>query len=178
MSTNTATRTSSSARRSAGNKSYSNGTARPRRRRSTPYVRFRKWLRKNALAVFIAVVLGTGIAAGSAGTAAILGYKYSHSFHDYGRELRYASYTVKSGDTMWSIAVDMAALNPEFQDVRQYLALLQKTNHNYGDYLQSGTVIMVPYYDGGDTAPMFDAYLKYNIAGYEEWLEMLSEYGK
>lgn len=147
-----------------------------RRRPMTPYMRFRRWMHRNALAIFVAVILGAGIAAGSAGTAAILGYRYSHAVHDYGRELKYASYTVKSGDTMWSIAVDMAALNPEFQDVRQYLSLLQKTNHNYGDYLQSGTTIMIPYYDNGSEAPMLSVYLKYNIADYEQWLDMLENY--
>ncbi len=170
--------TNDTRRNSAQRNTYARQAARPRRRRPTAYARFRRWFKKNALAVFIAVVLGTGIAAGSVGTAAVLSYRYNHTVQDYGRELRYASYTVKSGDTMWSIAVDMAALNPEFRDVRQYLGLLQRTNRNYSDYLQAGTTIMVPYYDGGDSVPMFDAYLKYNIADYEQWLEMLEDYHK
>lgn len=144
-----------------------------RRRPLTPYQKLARWFRKNFLAIAVSVILGLGVAAGSICTATYMSFRASSTVRDYGRELMYAEYTVKSGDTMWDIAVDMAALNPEFRDVRQYLHLLQKTNHNYGDYLQSGTTILIPYYDGGDATPMFEAYLKYNIAGYEQWLEML-----
>lgn len=153
----------------------SNGRPVRRRRRMTPAQRF---LRDHLPVIALAALPIMGLLVGIMLTAAVMNYRFDRQTRDYGRELRYASYTVKSGDTMWSIAVDMAALNPEFQDVRQYLNLLQKTNHNYGDYLQSGTTIMIPYYDSGDAAPMLSVYFKYNIADYEQWLDILEGYKK
>lgn len=150
-----------------------------RRRRLTPYERAARWFRKNFVAIAVSVILGLGIAAGSAATSAWLGFQARNTVRDYGRELSYAEYRVAGGDTMWDIAVDMAALNPEFQDVRQYLALLQKTNHIYGDHLEAGQVILVPYYAtpaersrDGDTLEetMIRTYEKYGIIDSEAWL--------
>ena len=82
--------------------------------------------------------------------------------NDYGRELRYAEYEVRSGDTYWSIAEDLYILNPEFTDIRQYVNLLQKTNRSF-DYIRQGQTILIPYYADPDTGldDVIQAYEKY-----------------
>ena len=144
------------------------------RRRMTPFQRF---LRHHAYPLFM-FFLGIAVA------AAITNVMGRNRTNDYGRELRYAYYTVSAGDTMWDIAVDMAAANPEFTDVRQYLSLLQKTNRNYGDYLQEGTEIVIPYYatPGDKTGngqrsledTIMGTYARYGIIDYGAWTDILS----
>lgn len=106
-----------------------------------------------------------------------------NEIRDYGRELHYSAYTVRSGDTMWDIAVEMAALNPEYTDIRQYLHELQSVNQNYGDYLQEGTQILIPYYatpaekmrgGGSLEEEMITVYAKYDIIQYDKWFQILS----
>lgn len=106
-----------------------------------------------------------------------------NEIRDYGRELHYSAYTVQYGDTMWDIAVEMAALNPEYTDIRQYLHELQSVNQNYGDHLQEGTQILIPYYatpaekmrgGGSLEEEMITVYAKYNIIQYDRLFQMLS----
>lgn len=145
---------------------------RVRRRRRTPLERFLLHAKP-----WIAFVLGIVLA------VCVTNLMARNRTNDYGRELRYATYTVKSGDTMWDIAVDMAALNPEYTDVRQYLSVLQRTNHIYGDYLEAGTDIQIPYYatptekmrgGGSLEETIVSTYAKYDIVQYESWVALLT----
>lgn len=156
------------------NRNAARTAPRRRKRRETRAQRAVRFIRRNAAPLLVGALVLAGIVIGSVATSFVKDLAARNSVRDYGRELKYSTYVVQSGDTMWDISVDMAALNPEFQDVRQYLALLQRTNHIYGDYLQSGTTIMIPYYDAGDGIPMLDVYLKYGIADYDQWRGMLA----
>lgn len=133
--------------------------------------------------MIICGLLAAGIIIGIIATSFVMNLAARNRTRDYGRELRYSTYTVQSGDTMWDIAVDMAPLNPEFSDVRQYLYLLQKTNRNFGDDLIAGTDIQIPYYatpsqkmrDGGSLEQvMISTYAKYDIIQYDKWFQILS----
>lgn len=130
------------------------------RRRLTPFQRF---MRRNIGRILVFSLIAFGAAAGALATYGVMRWKNTHDRRDYGRELAYAEYTVQSGDTMWSIAADMAALNPEFQDMRQYLYLLQKTNGNYGDMLLSGSTMLIPYYRSETGRDFISIYERYGI---------------
>lgn len=155
-------------------------TARKRRRLSKEERRRRRIVSKLVLYGLIAF----GIVIGILLTLAVDKLASRGRTSDYGRELCYSEYTVQSGDTMWDIAVDMAALNPEFRDVRQYLSLLQSTNGIYGDYLQSGTTIRIPYYatpsekmrgGGSLEETMIETYAKYGIIQMDRWFDILGQ---
>ena len=76
----------------------------------------------------------------------------------------YTTYTVRSGDTIWGIAQDLAALNPEFNDIRQYVAAIEKANRMFGDDLKTGQIILIPYYVNLDGNTDHDTiYSKYGI---------------
>lgn len=151
---------------------------RPRRRMT------RAQRRRQAIERRIAVIalVAAGIAIGIAGTRFASWLAARNDMRDYGRELRYAEYTVQQGDTLWDISRDMAAVNPEFTDVRQYLSLLQDVNKIYGDYLPEGRVISVPYYatpsekmrgGGSVEEAVVSVYAKYGIANTDAWLQIL-----
>lgn len=131
-----------------------------RRRKRTPFQRF---MHRNIGRILVFSLIAFGAVAGTMATYGIMHWKNTHDQRDYGRELAYAEYVVQSGDTMWSIAADMAALNPEFQDMRQYLYLLQKTNGNYGDMLLSGSTVLIPYYRSETGRDFVSIYERYGI---------------
>ncbi len=120
----------------------------------------KKFMSRNAETIVITIIFILGLIAGVllANTAHWL--KERNAMNDYGRELRYAEYEVKSGDTYWSIAEDLYVLNPEFTDIRQYVNLLQKTNRSF-DYIRQGQTILIPYYADPNGTSVFDAYEKY-----------------
>ena len=54
---------------------------------------------------------------------------------DYGRIKYYASYTVRTDDTLWTIAGDLMPYNPEYQDVRQYVEEIRRLKKTCGDHI-------------------------------------------
>lgn len=151
------------------------------RRRASPANRRRERLQARLVLAGL-VVLGILIGIFLANFANKLASR--NQMRDYGRELCYAEYTVQSGDTLWSISVDLAALNPEFTDVRQYLNLLQETNRLYSDYIREGEKLTIPYYmtpaakaqNGGSLEETIIAtYAKYDIIGYDKWSRILGQ---
>jgi hypothetical protein len=102
------------------------------------------WCRYYAIIISCAVLLVT-ITASSFVTIAITNYKNSHSIWDLNRDKMYVEYTVRYGDTLWSIAEDMMTVNPEYRDIRDYVWEVRQTNNLYGD-IKAGQTIMLPYY--------------------------------
>lgn len=91
-------------------------------------------------------------------------YAQSTKINDYGRQMVYTTYTVKSGDTIWGIAQDLAALNPEFNDIRQYVSVIKNTNNMSTDEIKSGQNLIIPYYISPNGIANYDEiYSKYGI---------------
>ncbi len=135
----------------------------PRRRTHPRRTPMQKMLDRAMPYIIMLGLPAFGLLLGVIITGSVMRHNSRYMVRDYGRELVYATYTVQSGDTMWSIAEDMAALNPEFPDMRQYLTLLQRTNKNYGDVLLSGTTILIPYYQGSRGRSVLEIYEKYGL---------------
>lgn len=91
-------------------------------------------------------------------------YAQSIRINDYGRQIAYTVYTVKPGDTVWGIAQDLAAFNPEFNDIRQYVSAIQKANDMESGSIEAGEVILIPYYISPNGILDYDTiYSKYGI---------------
>ena len=149
-----------------------NANRRPVRRRETGFQRFRRvtrkrffrFLRKNFTAVVTVTLLSIGIAIGAFGATKVANYAQSTKLNDYGRHQTFTTYTVKSGDTIWGIAADLAALNPEYNDIRQYVAEIEKLNKLYDGQVEAGQTILIPYFIGPDGEVSHDEiYSKYGI---------------
>lgn len=112
--------------------------------------------------VFIGLPL-LGVIAGIFIGMRIETYKRATTMNDYGRERRYVSYEIKSGDSLWSIASDLAPLNPEYNDIRQYIYDIKEINGLYSDNIRSGHYIILPYYAGGNGVDVNTVYDKYGI---------------
>lgn len=128
--------------------------------------RARRFFRRNLIliALFSGLFIG-GFAGVFIGTK-VNTYAQSTKINNYGRQLVYTTYTVKSGDTIWSIAQDLAALNPEFNDIRQYVLMIERTNKIMDGQIESGQIILIPYYIGPDgTVSHDELYSKYGIGG-------------
>ena len=97
------------------------------------------WIAAIAIPVIIAVV--TIIA-----TTFITNRYNENRIHDYGRTKLYASYTVQSGDTLWSISADMAETMPEYPTIKVYLKDLKNSNNMYTDKIYEGDVLQLPYF--------------------------------
>lgn len=83
---------------------------------------------------------------------------------DYGRTKYYASYTVRTDDTLWTIADDLMPYNPEYQDIRQYVEEIRRLNNIPSDgKLISGTSLLIPYYFNENAMDQAEAYARYNI---------------
>ena len=83
---------------------------------------------------------------------------------DYGRTKYYASYTVRTDDTLWTIAGDLMPYNPEYQDVRQYVEEIRRLNGIPSDgRLTSGSSLLIPYYFDEDAMNQAEAYERYGI---------------
>ncbi len=138
---------------------YRYGTKRQRLCR-TVKAKARKFLRYNMLKIILVGMLLTGIFIGVKAAA----YAQSVKINDYGRQVAYKAYTVREGDTVWGIASDLAALNPEYSDIRQYVAAIEKINKLHGGKIESGRIILIPYYVNADGKVKHDdIYSKYGI---------------
>lgn len=149
------------------------GTVKPRTR---TYVRRRKtrtanWIRRQtkrfvrrhfaAIILMTPLIIGilTGIFIGVKASA----YARSTRINDYGRQMVFTTYRVKTGDTIWEIASDLAALNPEFNDVRQYMAAIMKANRMGSGEIRSGQIILIPYFINMDGMNDDEIRAKYGI---------------
>lgn len=143
-----------------------------RRRRETEWERFcrllkrqiRRFLRRNLAKIILFGPLIIGIIAGAFIGVKASTYAQSVKINDYGRQMVYTTYTVKSGDTIWGIAQDLAALNPEFNDIRQYTTAILKANKTINGEIKSGQIILIPYFINPDGVVSHDEiYSKYGI---------------
>lgn len=142
-------------------------------KKRTHYNRFANRRRENALQRFWRlnaakiILIGLpliGIFAGFFIGVKVNTYAQSTKINDYGRQMVYATYTVKTGDTIWSIASDLAALNPEFNDIRQYVLAIEKANQNMSGQIKAGQIILIPYFISPDgTVSHDEIYSKYGI---------------
>lgn len=126
--------------------------------------RIRKFLIRNMPRIIFfglpAIGMVLGVFIGVKATA----YAYSMKINDYGRKMVYTTYVVRSGDTVWGIASDLAALNPEYNDIRQYVAAIKKANGLLEGDIESGQVILIPYYINMDgTLDYGEIYSRYGI---------------
>ncbi len=55
----------------------------------------------------------------------------------------YTSITVKSGDSLWTIASDYAGF--EFSDTREFVSEVKKLNHLSSDEIHAGEHLVIPY---------------------------------
>lgn len=145
---------------------------RRRRRRETGWQRFRRtmkkrtrrFLRRNLATIIVVGLLSIGVAAGLFVGTKVSNYAQSIKLNDYGRNQTFTTYTVKGGDTIWGIAADLAALNPEYNDIRQYVAAIEKLNKIYDGHIEAGQTILIPYFIGPDGEVSHDEiYSKYGI---------------
>lgn len=115
--------------------------------------RMKKFLFRHRAAILLCTTLLIGLIAGTVLGVKASDYIRSETVNDYGRHRTYTLYTVERGDTVWSIAEDLIALNPEYNDIRQYVSVIQRMNNISGTELKSGQMILIPYYtNDGDTA--------------------------
>lgn len=141
-----------------------------RRRRESDWHRFRRLLKKyikqrmreNIFAVLL-IGLVIGAAIGIFGGVRASAYARQHTVNDYGREKAFVAYEVKAGDTIWGIAKDLAALNPEYNDIRQYVYEIERMNSIYGGNIEQGDIIFIPYY--------------VNAEGFKDSGDIYSQYG-
>lgn len=83
---------------------------------------------------------------------------------DYGRTKYYASYTVRPDDTLWTIASDLMPLNPEYQDIRQYVEEIRRLNDISPDGgITAGHGLILPYFFDESALTQEETYERYNI---------------
>lgn len=106
----------------------------------------RKFLRRHLVKLILIGLPLIGLIAGLFIGMKVTTYSQSVKLNDYGRMAAYKQYTVKSGDTIWGIASDLAALNPEYNDIRQYVEAIKTANQLYTGDIKAGQTILIPYY--------------------------------
>lgn len=143
-----------------------------RRRKETGWERFcrntkrcmKRFLQRNLIKMVLIGLPLLGMFAGIFIGVKYSTYAQSTKINDYGRQKVYTAYRVKSGDTIWGIAQDLAALNPEYNDIRQYVAAIEKANKLADGEIHTGQIILIPYYINADgTVSHDEIYQKYGI---------------
>lgn len=123
-------------------------------------------MKRNRAAVTFILIPLLGIFAGIFIGARVTLYAQTTALNDYGRQQFYTEYTVRPGDTIWGIASDLSALNPEYNDIRQYVAAIEKMNGIKGRNLKAGETLLIPYFVSPDgTMDYNEIYSKYGIGG-------------
>lgn len=125
--------------------------------------RIKKFLNRHMVKMILFGLPLVGMIIGILIGVKITTYAQSTKLNDYGRQISYVAYTVKSGDSVWEIASDLAALNPEYNDIRQYVAAIEKANNLYGSKLKAGEIILIPYYTSTSGMNYNEIYSKYGI---------------
>lgn len=126
--------------------------------------RMRKFLHRNRAWIILIGLPLAGMFAGLFIGVKATNYAQSVKLNDYGRQVVYTAYTVKPGDTIWGIAQDLAALNPEYNDIRQYVSAIEKLNKLGDGHVRQGQVILIPYYVGTDgVTDHNEIYARYGI---------------
>lgn len=148
------------------------GQIRRRKRKESDFQRIRR-LSKRVIVRFInkhiakLVFIGLpllGMIAGIFVGLKIAAHTQATKLNDYGRKEAYVSYRVQSGDTVWNIASDLAALNPEYNDIRQYVDVIKETNGLRSGDIRAGETILIPYYISPNDRDVTEIYAKYGIS--------------
>lgn len=90
-------------------------------------------------------------------------YNRASRTNDYGRTKVYASYRVTDGDTVWNIASDLIILNPEYNDVRQYVHEIESINFLDDGIIREGYFIIIPYFTDPDRPGYSEIVEKYGL---------------
>lgn len=126
--------------------------------------RIKRALWRNRAALILICPLLIGMFAGIFIGVSAANHAQSTKINDYGRHKTYTEYTVQPGDTVWGIASDLAALNPEYNDIRQYVMAIRSMNRIAGDDIKAGQTLLIPYYISADgTVSHDEIYSKYGI---------------
>lgn len=130
-----------------------------RKRRLTTTEKIKRYVKRNAVYIFLATTALAIVIIASAATNMVRNELDENTIHDYGRERYYVEYVVQEGDTLWNISADMASTTPEYPSTKAYLKDLKETNHIYGDKIIEGHTIKLPQYRSSDTQrKIFGAY--------------------
>jgi len=133
---------------------------RPRRKKLTKAQKFWRAWGETIKAVAIIAIIVTSVVIT---TIKICNFKNNNRMRDYGRDKVFTTYTVKHGDTVWSISRDMCILNPEYPNTGKYAAEIMNSNHlNYNGDIKSGDMLILPYFVNFDENTG-DIYEKYGI---------------
>lgn len=113
----------------------------PAERRKRAFI---KWYNKHIGIIILVAIVISIVAISAFITNKIITFKQNNTMLDFGREKCYTTYYVKYGDTLWDIAEDMCEMNPEYPDVRIYIAEVRELNKIHD--IKSGDKITLPYY--------------------------------
>ena len=103
-----------------------------------------KWYNKHISTIIMIAIVVSIVAISAFITSKFIAFKENNTMLDFGRDKCYTTYYVKYGDTLWDIAEDMCSMNPEYPDVRIYIAEVKELN-KIND-IKSGDKITLPYF--------------------------------
>lgn len=122
----------------------------------------RQFIHKNAY-VFILSAAAFGMLTGMICGTKMSEYNRASRMNDYGRTKAYTSYMVTDGDTVWDIASDLIILNPEYNDVRQYVHEIESINVLDDGIIMEGCYIIIPYFIDPDRPGYSEIMEKYGL---------------